>query len=193
MDNDKGTLINLTLLGDSLVGKTCILNRFAKDIFINTILTVGMEFAEKSEFFAGRQYLIRLLDTVGQEKYRSMVSSFFKNADGMFIVYDVTSQSSFDNVSYWLDQIKENNSNDIPIMLVGNKTDLIKVIQTEDGVKKANESKTDFCEVSALNGSNINNAIMSLAEKVIERKKVQTSTKISYLNPNDKNSFCCNN
>uniref|UniRef100_A0A4W3IRB8 RAS and EF-hand domain containing n=1 Tax=Callorhinchus milii TaxID=7868 RepID=A0A4W3IRB8_CALMI len=115
----------IVLAGDAAVGKSSFLLRLCKNEFRgNTSATLGVDFQMKSLIVDGEQTVLQLWDTAGQERFRSIAKSYFRRADGVLLLYDVTCEKSFLNVREWVDMIEDSTHENIPIMLVGNKVDL---------------------------------------------------------------------
>ena len=120
-NNDK-KIIKYILLGHSEVGKTTFFNKIINKIEKNYLSTIGMEIINIPAKVYNEEISIKLADTAGQERYRSLTKNFIKNVDGILLMFDVTNVESFNSVDYWVNSIKENNQNHI-IILVGNKID----------------------------------------------------------------------
>ena len=125
---------------------------------------------------------LQIWDTAGQERYKSITSAYYKGSKGAFVVYDISRKSTFDNVDKWIDELKNNGSEDVFIMLVGNKSDLKdkREISEEDVQKKAQLYNIAFCETSALEGKNIEYAFESLINEItkkVEKEKEQNNNK----------------
>ena len=165
----------LLIIGDSTVGKTSILSRFANGIFnSNYLATVGLDSFTKDEIIDDKTVRIKIWDTAGQERYKSLTKGFFRNAEGVMLVYDVTNSETYENLKFWLQSIKNNTSPDmgeIPIILIGNKIDCedreVKVEEAENFWK---EQGYPYFETSAKTGENIDNTIKYLVKKVINIK-----------------------
>ncbi|XP_062854685.1 ras and EF-hand domain-containing protein [Trichomycterus rosablanca] len=197
---------NIVLAGDAAVGKSSFLLRICKNEFkVTTSTTLGVDFQMKTLVVDGVPTVLQLWDTAGQERFRSIAKSYFRRADGVLLLYDVTCEKSFLNVREWIDTIEDVSQDKIPIMLVGNKTDLrqqalqdgITCISTSHGERLAMlTSSSLFCETSAKDGSNIIEAVLHLAREVIKRshehKETASVTKLS-ANHNKKinSSKCC--
>ena len=126
-DGDWDYMIKIILIGDSGVGKTCLVSRFnnpdpRKQLKVYS--TIGYDYCSK--FFEQDDKLIQvhLWDTTGQEKYKSLIKNYYRKAMGAFLVYDITKQETFDDIPNWIDELKENWETNCEIMLVGNKSDL---------------------------------------------------------------------
>ena len=147
-------------MGDSGVGKTNLLERYIKDIFIESNRnTVGVDFLAKKIKLENQSVKIQFWDTAGQEKYKSISSAYYKSTQGVILVYDVTSRQSFLNMGNWLKDIKEHTDNDIMYLIVGNKTDLKEKRQVtqEEAAEFSESNNIFFMEVSAK--SNIDNCV----------------------------------
>uniref|UniRef100_A0A3Q4MVY8 Calcium release activated channel regulator 2A n=1 Tax=Neolamprologus brichardi TaxID=32507 RepID=A0A3Q4MVY8_NEOBR len=117
-------LFKIVLVGNSSVGKTCLLRRFCDDAFHpGTSATVGIDYSVKTIAVDNSQVALQLWDTAGQERYRSITKQFFRKADGVVVMYDISTEESFTAVRQWLTSVKEGAGEDIPVMLLGNKTD----------------------------------------------------------------------
>ncbi|XP_057213452.1 ras and EF-hand domain-containing protein isoform X2 [Triplophysa rosa] len=195
----------IVLAGDAAVGKSSFLLRLCKNEFKgNTSATLGVDFQMKTLVVDGVPTVLQLWDTAGQERFRSIAKSYFRRADGVLLLYDVTCEKSFLNVREWVDVIEDVSQDDIPIMLVGNKTDMrtqalqegVTCIPTSYGEKLAMTYSALFCETSAKDGSNIIEAVLHLAREVTkhaeECKEPISVAKLSR-SPNKKmsNENCC--
>ena len=109
---------------------------------------------------------IKIWDTAGQEQYKSITKNFFKNANGVLVVYDVTNKTSYERIKDWIHSIKENSNLNIKIILIGNKIDLERKVTTEEGQKLADHFQYPFFETSAKNNIGINEAIRNLVTSI---------------------------
>ncbi|XP_075067140.1 ras and EF-hand domain-containing protein [Mixophyes fleayi] len=168
----------IVLAGDAAVGKSSFLMRLCKNEFRgNTSATLGVDFQMKTLVVDGEPTLLQLWDTAGQERFRSIAKSYFRRADGVLLLYDVTCEKSFLNVREWIDMIEDSANDSIPIMMVGNKADLRqrlseqghKCVPTSYGEKLSMTYRALFCETSAKEGSNIVEAVLHLAREVRKR------------------------
>ena len=167
----KESLYKILILGDSTVGKTCFLTRYADNTFQeNQMATLGVDYKLKNvKMEDGNTVKLQIWDTAGQDRFHSLTRNYFKGAHGIILLYDITTQSSFDNVSKWIKQIKEDASEKVVIILVGNKIDLEhkRAIPTEEGEKIAEDFGLIFFECSAKTGKNINEAFNELIKKTV--------------------------
>ncbi|XP_076010328.1 ras and EF-hand domain-containing protein homolog [Genypterus blacodes] len=170
----------IVLAGDAAVGKSSFLLRLCKNEFaMNSSATLGVDFQMKTLIVDGEPILLQLWDTAGQERFRSIAKSYFRRADGVLLLYDVTCERSFLNVREWVDMIEDMSQEDIPIMLVGNKCDLrqngVSCVPTSYGEKLAMTYNTLFCETSAKDGSNTLEAVLHLAREVTKQVHIEES------------------
>eukprot|EP00826_Nyctotherus_ovalis_P017430 TRINITY_DN15135_c0_g2_i2.p1 TRINITY_DN15135_c0_g2~~TRINITY_DN15135_c0_g2_i2.p1 ORF type:complete len:213 (+),score=30.13 TRINITY_DN15135_c0_g2_i2:125-763(+) len=135
-------IFKLIMIGDSRVGKTQLISRYIKNDFnMNSTPTFGVEFTHKTIEMEGKQVSIRLWDTIGQEKFRSLTSIYYKGAVGAILVYDITNRKSFESAcTQWLGELGNFSESNIVLMLVGNKCDL------KDKRKVTIEDATSFAE-----------------------------------------------
>ncbi|CAF1345388.1 unnamed protein product, partial [Adineta ricciae] len=144
------------LLGDSGVGKTCLLVRFKDDTFLSGsfIATVGIDFRNKTMVINDKQVKLQIYDTAGQERFRSVTHSYYRDANALLLLYDVTSITSFNNVRAWLSDIHEYAHSDVIVMLIANKVDRAaeRVVTREMGEKLAGEYDVTYLETSAKTG-----------------------------------------
>ncbi len=184
-DDNYDLIFKIVLIGDSGVGKTNILSRFINNEFsLTTQATVGVEFGSKIIKKGEKLIKLQIWDTAGQERYKSITSAYYKGSKGAFVVYDISRKSTFDNVDKWIDELKNHGSEDVFIMLVGNKSDLKdkREISEEDVQKKAQLYNVAFCETSALEGKNIEYAFESLINEItkkVEKDKEKNNNKNS--------------
>lgn len=164
--------ISLLMLGDSLVGKTSLLNRYCDDRFLlATAPTFGVEFKTKVVEVDDGPVKIQVWDTAGQERFRTMTPQYYRSANGIVLTYDVTNVDTFKNVEYWLGQIDMHNKTGVRRILVGNKIDLAgRKVATEEGEALAKKFDLDFFEVSAKTPTNVKEAFDSLVEQIARSK-----------------------
>ncbi|KAF8404299.1 hypothetical protein HHK36_009182 [Tetracentron sinense] len=127
-------LFKLLIIGDSSVGKSCLLLRFADDSYVDSyISTIGVDFKIRTVELDGKTIKLQIWDTAGQERFRTITSSYYRGAHGIIIVYDVTEMESFNNVKQWLNEIDRYANDSVCKLLVGNKCDLVenKVVDTQ--------------------------------------------------------------
>ena len=192
----KESLYKILILGDSTVGKTCFLTRYADNTFQeNQLATLGVDYKLKNiKMEDGNIVKLQIWDTADQDLFHSLTRNYFKGAHGIILLYDITTQSSFDNVSKWIKQIKEDASEKVVIILVGNKIDLEhkRAIPTEEGEKIAEDFGLIFFECSAKTGKNINEAFNELIKKTVANfsKPAGKGQKLKQ-NRSDGSKGCC--
>lgn len=164
----------VVVVGDSGVGKTNLIKRFINDTFNkDSKATVGVEFLSKTYLINQEVFKIEIWDTAGQERYKSITAAYYKGAKGAMIVYDVTNQSSFDNVDKWANEIKEKAARNINLMIVGNKTDLTDkiAVTSEMATEKAKALEIPVMETSALDSTNVKEAFYQLLREMYKSVK----------------------
>lgn len=165
-------LFKLLLIGDSGVGKTCILFRFSDDAFNTTFIsTIGIDFKIKTIELRGKKIKLQIWDTAGQERFHTITTSYYRGAMGIMLVYDITNSKSFDNIAKWLRNIQEHANDDVEKMILGNKCDMEdkRVIPKERGEAIARENGIRFLETSAKTNVNIEKAFIDLSESILEK------------------------
>ncbi len=164
----------LLIIGDSTVGKTSILSRFANGTFnSNYLATVGLDNFTKDEIIDNKTVRIKIWDTAGQERYKALTKGFFRNAQGIMIVYDVTNAETFENLTIWIKSINEHMGTDtenIPSIVIGNKVDSEeREVKFEEAELFAKKYNYPYFETSAKTGENIDQTIRFLVKEVINK------------------------
>ena len=171
-------VLKILLIGDSFVGKTSLLLRFTEGNFPDShMATIGVDFKEKIIKMEDKEVKLQIWDTSGQERFRSITKNFYKNADGIIFVFDVTNLKTFQNIKDWLND-SEAAQNDFKKILVGNKIDLEKE-RLIDKVKMENfgAKKNMKCfETSAKDGKNVDEIFNVMAELILSNKTDRPST-----------------
>jgi Ras-related protein Rab-1A len=176
MNPDYDFLFKLLLIGDSGVGKSCLLLRFADDTYTESyITTIGVDFKIRTVEVDGKTIKLQIWDTAGQERFRTITSSYYRGAHGIIVVYDVTDLESFNNVKQWLHEITKYANENVNKLLVGNKSDLInkRSVSFEQGQEFAKSMGIEFVETSAKNATNVEKAFMVMATQIKARIKTQ--------------------
>jgi len=163
------------IIGDSYVGKSCILQKYIGNIFNQTQeATIGIDFGSKIININNLLIKLQIWDTAGQENFKSIIRSFYRGSIGVLLVYDITNRNSYNNIITWLDEIRSNNINvNCSIILIGNKLDKEnnRVISTNEGEQFANENNLLFMETSALQNTNIENIFHELTNDIYDKIK----------------------
>ena len=170
--NSYDLLYKIIIIGDTCVGKSHILSRYLKDEFKeDSKSTVGVELGTKFIKVKDVGTKLQIWDTAGQERYKSITSSYYKGSHGCFIVYDITSETSFENVEKWYEQAQKDASKEVSIILVGNKCDLEneRKVSKEKGEEKAKSLNVPFFETSALSKINIDDIFREMVNNIYDR------------------------
>ena len=165
-------LYKYIVIGDSFVGKSCIVAKYIHGGFDEEFkTTIGIEFGSKDLTINGKVYRIQIWDTAGQETFRSITRAYYKNSVCSFIVYDVTNRQSFLNVQDWFNECKKQTPKTAMMVLVGNKIDLNnkREVSYEEGENFAKNNSMLFYETSAKNGDNIENMFYESAEIIANK------------------------
>jgi Ras-related protein Rab-1A len=164
--NDYDYLFKVLIIGNSGVGKSCLLLRFAEDMFSdNYISTIGVDFKIRKIELEGKSIKLQIWDTAGQERFRTITKSYYRGSNGIIVVYDITDRESFDQVQHWMSEIDAHASADVCRLLVGNKADLKdrRAVKTDEGAALARQYGIPFLETSAKDASNVENMFMTMA------------------------------
>ncbi|CAL8350140.1 unnamed protein product [Arctogadus glacialis] len=165
-------LFKLLLIGDSGVGKSCLLLRFADNTYTETyISTIGVDFKIRTIDMDGKTVKLQIWDTAGQERFRTITSSYYRGAHGIIIVYDVTEQESYNNISQWLQEIERYACQNVSRLLLGNKCDLVakKVVASSTAQELASSLHIPFIETSARSSDNVERAFLTMASEIHRR------------------------
>ena len=167
--------IKLLIIGDSGVGKSKFIYSFITGEFIQGhIATTAIDLKTSVIELQGKKIRIQLWDTAGQEKYKSITKNLFLRVQGILVVYDITDENSFKNVKLWIQLIKGDCGEHMPIIILGNKNDLEenRVINKDDAISYAKEENVLYIETSPKTGENIQNAINEISEKILESSEI---------------------
>lgn len=170
-------LFKLLIIGDSGVGKSSLLLRFADNTFSGSyITTIGVDFKIRTIDVGGEQVKLQIWDTAGQERFRTITSTYYRGTHGVIVVYDVQSAESFVNVKRWLHEI-EQNCDSVNRILVGNKDDCPdkKVVVTSDAQNFADQIKVTLFETSAKDNKNVEEMFSEITRQVLTTKKTSLS------------------
>lgn len=172
-DPKKPLLIKLLLIGDSGVGKSCLLLRFTENNFNESyITTIGIDFKIREVDIDGQLCKLQIWDTAGQERFRTITSAYYRGAQGIALIYDVTSRESFSNVGYWMTHMQKYAATNVCKVLIGNKTDMVdkRVVSTTEGQQLATQSSCAFYETSAKSGEGVEHGFLELAKTIKQRR-----------------------
>ena len=191
--------IKLITLGNSTVGKSSFITKYIDNSFtFNYTTTLGVDFKQKKiKLKNGKDVRLRIFDTAGQERFKSVSFSFIKKADGVILIYDISDLDSFKAVDNWIKSIRETGKEKLPIILVGNKCDLSdnkRKISLVEGQDKANEFQIPFYETSCKDGINIKEVFEKLVDDIIEKGNKNIMGEFKILNKGKKGKKkekCC--
>ncbi|KAL7668906.1 hypothetical protein ACOME3_009588 [Neoechinorhynchus agilis] len=165
-------LLKILLVGDSGVGKTCILQRFCCDDYNDSFIsTIGIDFKVVTVQISGRIVKLQIWDTAGQERFHTITTSYYRGANAVVLIYDVTSAKSFHNITNWLSRIEKQAPPRIVKMMLGNKIDMNDKIEVakENATELAENMHILFFETSARDGTNVSKAFYAIAEKALDQ------------------------
>lgn len=170
--NDYDYLFKILLIGDSGVGKSCILIRFTEDTYSEAyISTIGVDFKIKTIESGGKIIKLQIWDTAGQERFRTITSSYYRGAHGILIVFDLTDLESFENIQQWLHEINRYAYNNVCKILVGNKSDLTHKRMVNGGSEYAESLNIPYIETSAKTSDNIDELFYKIAKQIKQHMK----------------------
>eukprot|EP01121_Diplochlamys_sp_Union-15-3_P013489 TRINITY_DN4191_c0_g1_i1.p1 TRINITY_DN4191_c0_g1~~TRINITY_DN4191_c0_g1_i1.p1 ORF type:complete len:209 (-),score=31.46 TRINITY_DN4191_c0_g1_i1:94-720(-) len=167
-------LFKLLLIGDSGVGKSSLLLRFADNTFTDSFIsTIGVDFKIRTLDVNGATVKLQIWDTAGQERFRTITSSYYRGAHGIIVVYDITNQETFNNVQKWLQEIDRYACENVHKLLVGNKCDLVneRKVPFETAKEFADQLNLIFLETSAKNSTNVEEAFIKMAQTIKQKQE----------------------
>ena len=202
-NNNEIPVFQIITLGESGVGKTSLIKRYVYDTFeYNNMSTIGLSFSFKNVTLKNNVHIkIKLVDTGGQEQYRALAKSYFKNSNGVLLVYAKNNQESFDRIKDWIEMFKQNynEKHEIPFVLVESKNDLERVVDENLSIDFAKENNFMFKKISCVeNNNSVNELFNDMGESLYEyyvkydqKKLKQTGVKLAE-SKNKKRNQCCN-
>ena len=170
-DDEYDFIFKVLLLGNSDVGKSSLLLRFVDSVWNDAFVpTIGVDFKVKTLEINNKKVKMQIWDTAGEERFRTVVSTYFRGAHGILLLYDVTNRDSFKNLENWLIEIEKNSSEKVLKILLGNKCDLNddREIQPDEGRAFADRNGMEFMETSAKMNTNVSEAFETLGKLMIE-------------------------
>jgi small GTP-binding protein len=196
MNTNFDHLIKLLMLGDPAVGKTNFLIRFTENTFIeNYMNTIGFDYKSETINVDNKVVKLQIWDTAGQDRYKCVTKNFYHKAQGIVLMYDITSEDSFLSIKTWLKSIKEVSCDKISIMLVGNKIDMEKdrKVSEAEGRVLAESNGLLFLEASAKDDINVKETFSKITKCVLDKKEMPLEISGVNLkkNKNNKKDGCC--
>ena len=182
--------VSILTVGETQVGKTSLILRFIDRVFYyDTKATIGIDYKVKNLNLLNTNVLIKIWDSAGQERFKTVTKQYYKNAEGIMIIYDVTSEDSFSLIEEWFKSIIENKRKGAEVILIGNKKDMVnRVISAEQGESLAKKFEIKYYETSALSGENVDQVFEELAENILKIKlntEEEESISLSYNSESD--------
>jgi small GTP-binding protein len=176
-------LVKLMIVGNSGVGKSCLLMRFCDDVFQgNFISTIGLDFRAKTLVIDGQRVLVQVWDSAGQERFGKIMPAYYRGAHGFMFVFDLADENSLLAVSGWAKQASDYvSTTTVPKLLAGNKVDLVDLPQSpqnvrSDAISLARDLDMEYIETSCKTGSNVQNAFLTLVRQVIRHQNQSSTT-----------------
>ena len=162
-------LFKMLLIGNSGVGKSCLLVRYAENSFNeNFFNTIGVDFKIKTIALDNQNIKLQIWDTAGQERFRTLTASYYRGAHGIIVVYDVTDRDTFENVRQWMQEIDKFATDSVCKIIIGNKCDLAdaRKVTTEEGQELAQQYNVPFLETSARSDVGVENCFLTMAKQI---------------------------
>ena len=195
--------IKIMIIGETRVGKTSLISKYCKNEFSGGqyLSTIGIDFQIKNLKINSKKIRLQIWDTAGEERFRNIAKNYFQSSDGFLVVYDIANNESFETLDYWIEEIKANSQELSKMILVGNKCDKEKErkIQKEDGKAYAKKKQIKFYEVSAKDGTNVNEVFEILVKDILKsyspsenmKKRGSKMLSVPIQQQHNKKSSCC--
>ena len=178
-NNQKLPKIRIFTLGDGGVGKSCFIIKYTEDRFEEShLLTTGIDLRSKVvQLENGNIYKVDFYDTAGQERYRSISVNSIKSAEGIILMYDITKQKTYDDITEWMENVKQIKGTDFPMILIGNKSDLEnqRIVSKEEGEELALKFNLKFFEISNKDGNNVKEAALEIINQIVDKKEKENN------------------
>ncbi|GAB5366832.1 hypothetical protein AAMO2058_001177500 [Amorphochlora amoebiformis] len=184
--------VRLITIGDSATGKSSLILRYTKGSFTEERkATVGIDMRIRTVEIEGRKVKVKIWDTAGQEQFRVITRNYYRGAQGVVLVYDITNRPSFQHVTKWIRDVKEYADEGVNVVLVGNKCDLEtdRQVSKAEGREIAEKNQLAFFETSALSGIYVEDAFGELVTSAVA--KLPPEEKTVNISSEEKNKSCC--
>jgi len=181
MSSEYDFLFKFLLIGDSGVGKSSIMLRFADNAYDTSFIsTIGVDFEIKTIGVDGKKIKLQLWDTAGQERFRTVTRAYYRDAHGVIVVFDVTDQESFKNVREWLHEIDEFAADEVNVLLIGNKVDMAdhREVTFDAAQSFADEMGIGYVETSAKSAFGVDEAFLGMAKTTMSRQTQMVQDKV---------------
>jgi len=163
--------LKIVIVGEANIGKSSLLLKYVDDDFREGLVTINEDFKQKTIKIDGREVLLHICDTVGQEKFRAVTSSYYRGTHGVIVAYDISKKDTINNVKVWLDEVEKKNTDDFAKILCGTKVDLKREVEYEEGKQVAAELNiTHFYETSSKTSYNVKEMFECLAREMLKIK-----------------------
>jgi len=183
--------LKILVIGESAVGKSCLLLRYTEGKFSDTFMTtIGVDFKTKVVPIDGKNVKLQIWDTAGQEKFRAITKAYFRGANGILVVFDLSRRDTFNRTTAWIDSIKDSGESTIDVVLVGNKSDLPHAVSQDEIKELAEKYNIPYFQTSAKDNSQVDSAFESIARFALKRKIDSSSNPLKKKEPQEGNCSC---
>eukprot|EP01095_Lingulamoeba_sp_RSL-Kostka_P006774 TRINITY_DN2144_c0_g1_i1.p1 TRINITY_DN2144_c0_g1~~TRINITY_DN2144_c0_g1_i1.p1 ORF type:complete len:204 (+),score=48.25 TRINITY_DN2144_c0_g1_i1:58-669(+) len=185
MSEEDPKIFKIIVVGDSGVGKTCLIKQFTQHIFYESNQsTISTDLGMRDEIINGKPTKLHIWDTAGQEQYRSIVTAYYRNSYGAIIVFDMTRRDSFQNANTWLQELKKHAGDQVRVILVGNKADCeyMRAVTTKEAEEYAEYYNLLYYETSAKTSLNVDKMFLTLSEDIWKNIEEFTSETVDEKN-----------
>lgn len=179
--DDSLPTLKILMIGPSGAGKSALLTRYCDDEFDpeSSTATIGIDFKIKKLAVRGKGYRLTLFDTAGQERFRTLSTSFYRGAHGVVLVYDISSRASFLTMERWFEEAETNTVDGVALYLVGAKLDKAengREVSVEEGQTLANAHGARFCEASAKTRDNVRRPFVDIVDQIVQTPGLLTGS-----------------
>ncbi|KAI5921309.1 rab protein [Camillea tinctor] len=178
---DSFPVLKVLIIGPSGAGKSALLLRYCDDQFDpeSSTATIGIDFKMKKLAVRGKAYRLNIFDTAGQERFRTLSTSYYRGAHAVILVYDITNRKSFLSMERWIDEARSNASPDAVLYLVGSKLDKVasggRAVSYEEGKAFADAQGAGFCEISSKTRENVRRPFVDVVDRIVQKPELLSS------------------